>query len=147
MLCCRTLLVRTNSSFKKLINNGMYALTLSKGEDAAVDGIGSGDDNEILGTTSVDGMPLYRDVSMKDTLTTITVHGMPLVHISPSGSDVVKDLCRTEVNKEDTNCAGVDGKFSDYFPENIGVNLSETSTWDSFGGVVAAIPCEKETVS
>ena len=43
----------------------------------------------------------------------------------------------TEVIEEDTNCTGVDGKFGDYFPENIDVDLSETGTCDPFGGVVA----------
>ncbi len=50
----------------------------------------------------------------------------------------MEDLCSTEVIKEDTNCPGVDGKFGDYFPDNLDVNLSETSNWDPFGGVVAS---------
>jgi hypothetical protein len=66
---------KNTSSFMKLINNRMYALTLRKGKDAIVDGDGSEDDNEILGATSVVGMPLSRDVTMKE------MHG-----------DVVEDL-------------------------------------------------------
>jgi hypothetical protein len=124
-------------SFMKLIDNEMYALMLSEGKDAIVDSVGSDYDNEILGTTSVDGMPLFRDVMMKETLITTTAHGVPLMCISPRCGDVVEDLCSTKVIKEDTNCVGVDEKFGDYFPDNIDVNLSETSTWDPFGGVVA----------
>jgi hypothetical protein len=69
-------------------------------------------DNEILGTTSVDGMPLSR-------------------------GDLVEDLCSREAIKADTNCTGVDGKFGDYFPDNLDINLSEASNWYPFGGVVA----------
>jgi hypothetical protein len=43
---------KNKSSFMKLTDNGMYASTLSKGKDAVVDGVGSHDDNEILGATS-----------------------------------------------------------------------------------------------
>ncbi len=43
----------------------------------------------------------------------------------------------TEVIKEATNRVGVDGMSDDLFPENIDVDLSETSTWDLFGGVIA----------
>jgi hypothetical protein len=93
----------------ELIDNGMYVLTLIEGKDTVVDGTGYDYDNEILGAMSVDGMPLSRDVRMNG----------------------------TEVIKEDTHCAGVDGKFDDYFPENTDIDLSETSTWDPFGGVVA----------
>jgi hypothetical protein len=47
---------KNESSFMKFINNGMYALMISKGEAVIGDGGGSENDNEILGTTSVDGM-------------------------------------------------------------------------------------------
>ncbi len=36
---------KNKSSFMKLINNGMYALTLREGKDAVVDRVGSDDDN------------------------------------------------------------------------------------------------------
>jgi hypothetical protein len=62
----------------------------------------------------------------------MSVDAMPL-----SRGDMVEDLRRTEVIEEDTNSAGVDGKFGDYYPDNVDVNLSETSNWDPFGGVVA----------
>ncbi len=103
---------KDKSSFMKLINNGMYALMLSEGKDAVVDGVESDNDNEILGATSVDGTPLSR-------------------------GDVVAVLLGTEVIEEDTNCAGVDEKLGDYFPDNLNVDLSETSNRDPFGGVVA----------
>ncbi len=103
---------KNKSSFMKLMDNGMYALTLSKGKDDVVVGVGSVNDNEILGAMSVDGMPLSR-------------------------GDVVEVLCSPEIIEEDTNWAGVDEKLGDYLPDNLNVDLSETSNWDPFGGVVA----------
>jgi hypothetical protein len=81
---------KNKSSFMKLIDNGMYVLMLSEGEDDVVDGVGSNNDNEILGAMSVEGMRLSR-------------------------GDMVEVLCSTEIIKEDTNCAGGEEKLGDYF--------------------------------
>jgi len=51
---------KNQSSLMQFIDNGMFALSLN--ESGVIDDIGSDeDDDEILGATSVDGMPMTRD--------------------------------------------------------------------------------------
>jgi hypothetical protein len=57
---------------------------------------------------------------------------------SPWHGDVVEDPCSTDVVEEDMNDMGVDGKFGNTNFKDVDVDVSATSTWDPFGGVVVA---------
>jgi hypothetical protein len=53
---------KNESSFMQYIDNGMFALSLREGEAVIVDGsLGLDNDNEVLGVTTAEGMPLTRD--------------------------------------------------------------------------------------
>jgi hypothetical protein len=121
----------------KFINNGMFAFMVSKGEAVIVDGGGSDNNNEILGATSADGMPLMRDVAILERVRAMTAEGIPFMQGSPWHGEVVEDLGSTEVAEEDMNGMGADEQLDNNNFDDVDVDVSATSTWGPLGGVVA----------
>jgi hypothetical protein len=64
----------------QFVDNGMFALSLlESGEIAMIDEIGSDkDDDEVLGATSAEGMPLTRDDALIQPMREKTVEGLSL---------------------------------------------------------------------
>ena len=114
----------------------MLALMIRKGEAVIVDCGGSGNDNQILGANSADGMPLTRDVAMIEHVRAMTAEGMPIMQGSPWQGEMAEDLGSTEVAEEDINGTGADGKLDNNNFDNVVADVSATSTQDPFGGVV-----------
>ncbi len=128
---------KNKSLFMKYIDDGMYALMMSKGEADVVDGGSLDDNNVILGATSAEGMSLMRDDVLIEHVREKTVEGLPLRPGSPWQGQVVEDLDSTEVAQEEMNPTEVDGKLDKNNFDDVDVDLAATSTWDPFGGVVA----------
>jgi hypothetical protein len=68
---------KNKSLFMQHINNGLFALMTKDGDTVHVDGDASDDDDEVLGTTSEEGMPIMRVDVLIDSIRVKTVEGLP----------------------------------------------------------------------